>query len=117
MHLAAVPSCIFLIGTPAAALHLTNNKPRASNWCCEWPADALIGRWRTQHVCRSRPHIIKAVWEHASVGLDDHAVITSGDGSMVCDQIVLRSRQLGQACFAERYVKMRINFSLIAAER
>src|SRR5205814_960608 len=62
------------------------------------------------------PYIIKAVWEHASIGLDDHAVITGGDGSTVCDQIASRSRQLGQACFAERYVDGReFNLSLIAA--
>src|SRR5439155_14408972 len=61
------------------------------------------------------PYIIKAVWEHASVGLDDHALIREGDGSTVCDQIASRSRQLGQACFAEQFIEGReFNLSLIA---
>ncbi|HMC12424.1 MAG TPA: GNAT family N-acetyltransferase, partial [Pirellulaceae bacterium] len=61
------------------------------------------------------PYIIKAVWEHASVGLDDHAVICNGDGSTVCDQIASRSRQLGQTCFAEQFIEGReFNLSLVA---
>jgi ribosomal protein S18 acetylase RimI-like enzyme len=61
------------------------------------------------------PYIIKAIWEHASLGLDDHAVITTGDGSTVCDQVESRSRQLGQVCFAEQYIQGReFNLSLIA---
>ena len=61
------------------------------------------------------PYIIKAIWEHASLGLDDHAVIREGDGTTICDQIESRSRQLGQACFAEAYIEGReFNLSLIA---
>src|SRR3954469_6789121 len=104
-------------GTPAAALHLTNNKPRSKERLrasglptADW-ALASDGEKTLQP-----PYIIKAVWEHASIGLDDHAVITSGDGSTVCEQIASRSRQLGQPCFAEQFIDGReFNLSLIAA--
>jgi D-alanine-D-alanine ligase len=104
-------------GAPAATWHLTNNKPAAKaklranglptpDWMpmCDHADGAL-----------APPYIIKAVWEHASLGLDDHALITGGDGSTVCEQIASRARQLGQACFAEQFVDGReFNLSLIA---
>src|SRR5436190_22599862 len=92
-------------GTPAAALHLTNSKPRSKERLLakglptpDW-ALASDGKKTLQP-----PYIIKAVWEHASIGLDDHAVIATGDGSTVCEQIASRSRQLGQPCFAEQFI-------------
>ena len=105
-------------GASAAALHMTTNKPLAKahlragglptpDWAlCDGSLDPAL----------SPPYIIKAVWEHASLGLDDHAVIREGDGSTVRDQIASRARQLGQACFAEQFVEGReFNLSLIAA--
>jgi len=119
-HLAAVlldDLDLLYTGASAAALHLTNNKPRAKarlraaglptpDWtlAVDRPATVL-----------APPYIIKAVWEHASVGLDDHAVIQQGDGSTICDQIASRSRHLGQPCFAEQFIEGReFNLSLIA---
>jgi D-alanine-D-alanine ligase len=104
-------------GTQSAALHLTNNKPRAKERLRA--AGMPTTEWRLASggsgSSLSPPYIIKAVWEHASLGLDDHAVITSGDGSTVCEQIASRTRQLGQACFAERFIAGReFNLSLIA---
>jgi GNAT superfamily N-acetyltransferase len=47
--------------------------------------------------------------------MDDHAVVTTGDGSTVVAQIESRTRQLGRACFAEQFVAGReFNLSLIA---
>lgn len=105
-------------GATAAALHLTTNKPLAKTqlragglptpaWTlCDDSVDSSL----------SPPYIIKAVWEHASLGLDDHAVIRDGDGSTVRDQIASRARQLGQSCFAEQFIEGReFNLSLIAA--
>jgi len=111
-------------GTRAASLHLTNNKPRAKERLratgMPTPDWATVARDSVAEIpLRSAglqpPYIIKAVWEHASLGLDDHAVVTEGDGSTVCDQIASRSRQLGQTCFAEQYIGGReFNLSLIA---
>jgi D-alanine-D-alanine ligase len=104
-------------GTPAAGLHLTNNKPRAKERlrAAGLPTpDWVVADGRSGSTL-APPYIIKAIWEHASLGLDDHAVIASGDGSTACDQIASRSRQLGQTCFAERFIEGReFNLSLIA---
>jgi D-alanine-D-alanine ligase len=62
-----------------------------------------------------KPYIVKAVSEHASWGLDDDAVICTGDEA-VCEVIARRSEQLGVPCFAEAYVAGReFNLSLLAA--
>ena len=103
-------------GTPAAALHLTNNKPLAKQQLRA--AGLPTPDWTTsaKETPLAPPYIIKAVWEHASLGLDDHAVVTSGDGSTVAAQIESRSRQLGRPCFAERFIPGReFNLSLLAA--
>ena len=111
-------------GNRAASLHLTSNKPRAKERLraagLPTPDWASIARDSKQIFPPNSeglppPYIIKAIWEHASLGLDDHAVVTEGDGSTVCDQIASRSRQLGQSCFAERFIAGReFNLSLIA---
>ena len=104
-------------GTPSTALHLTNNKPSSKERLRA--AGLPTPDWRSAAdrpgTILPPPYIIKSVWEHASVGLDDHAVIRDGDGSTVVDQIESRSRQLGQTCFAERFIEGReLNLSLIA---
>jgi D-alanine-D-alanine ligase-like ATP-grasp enzyme/ribosomal protein S18 acetylase RimI-like enzyme len=105
-------------GTHAAALHLTNNKPlaklrlRAAGLPTpDWALCSSMNRRLKP------PYIIKAIWEHASIGLDDHAVVEGGDGSTVGAQIESRSRQLGRPCFAEQFIAGReINLSLLAAD-
>jgi D-alanine-D-alanine ligase len=102
-------------GTPAAALHLTNNKPGAKRRLRE--AGLPTADWAAggDGVALAPPYIIKAVWEHASIGLDDHAVIYAGDGSTVTQQIESRSRQLGRPCFAEQFIEGReFNLSVLA---
>jgi D-alanine-D-alanine ligase-like ATP-grasp enzyme/ribosomal protein S18 acetylase RimI-like enzyme len=104
-------------GTPARTLHVTNNKPltkqnlRAAGLpTAEWVAPPFSLEARL-----APPYIIKAIWEHASIGLDDHAVVQSGDGSSVAAQIDSRSRQLGRPCFAEQFISGReFNLSLLA---
>jgi D-alanine-D-alanine ligase len=102
-------------GTHAAELHLTNNKPRTKQRLRE--ANLPTPAWAVAEHADSRlspPYIIKSVWEHASLGIDDHSVITEGDGATVCEQIDSRSRQLGQPCFAEQFIDGReFNLSLI----
>jgi len=102
-------------GTHSTNLHLTNNKPAAKERMraaglptADWAICATAGPLRP-------PYIIKSIWEHASVGLDDHAIIRGGDGSTVADQIESRSRQLGRQCFAEQFIEGReFNLSLLA---
>jgi len=104
-------------GAPAVAWHLTNNKPaaKAKLRSAGLPTPDWAIASDQAETALAPPYIIKAVWEHASVGLDDHAIIPTGDGSTVGEQIASRSRQLGQACFAEQFVEGReFNLSLIA---
>ncbi|MDX1946167.1 MAG: GNAT family N-acetyltransferase [Pirellulaceae bacterium] len=104
-------------GTAATAQHLTNNKPLAKQ---RLRAEGLpTADWATIRDVPATtlppPYIIKAVWEHASVGLDDHSIIATGEGDTVVEQIASRSRQLGRECFAERFIEGReFNLSLVA---
>jgi len=101
-------------GTHSTNLHLTNNKPGAKERLRA--ADLPTADWATlKGGTLGPPYIIKAIWEHASVGLDDHAIIRTGDGSTVADQIESRSRQLGRQCFAEQFIEGReFNLALLA---
>ena len=104
-------------GNSAAALHLTNNKPLSKQRMRDagLPTPDWVSASNHAPVSLAPPYIIKAVWEHASVGLDHHAVIRHGDGSTVIEQIDSRARQLGQQCFAEQFVEGReFNLSLLA---
>ncbi len=106
-------------GNSAAALHVTSNKPRAKELlrAAGLPTPDWVVVNVASRAALDPPYIIKAAWEHASVGLDDHAVIQTGDGSTVCDQIDTRSRHLGHTCFAEQFIDGReFNLSLIAAD-
>jgi D-alanine-D-alanine ligase len=59
--------------------------------------------------------IIKSVWEHASIGLDDDSLITAESDDAVVDHIQKRYLRLGDACFAEQYIEGReFNLSLLA---
>jgi D-alanine-D-alanine ligase len=118
-HLAAVLLDDFDLpytGTPADGFHLTNNKPLAKRRLRA--AGLPTAEWTVLRADGGRltvPYIIKATWENASVGLDDHAVILSGDGELVREQIASRSRQLGYSCFAEQFIDGReFNLSLLA---
>src|SRR5439155_15128840 len=59
-------------GTAAYAMHLTNNKPRAKQRLrsagLPTPAWSVVEEGASGTL--TPPYIIKAVWEHASVGLD-----------------------------------------------
>jgi D-alanine-D-alanine ligase-like ATP-grasp enzyme/ribosomal protein S18 acetylase RimI-like enzyme len=105
-------------GTLSSALHLTNNKPAAKSRLREAglpTPDWAVGNALSGISPLAPPYIIKAVWEHASLGLDDHAIVRAGDGSTVADQIESRSRQLGRPCFAEQFIEGReFNLSLVA---
>src|SRR4030095_3274526 len=117
-HLAAVlrddPS-LPSTGPGASSLHLTNNKPAAKERLRSAGLPTADWATATAGAPLHPPYIIKAIWEHASVGLDDHAVIRSGDGSTVAEQIESRSRQLARPCFAEQFIEGReFNLSLLA---
>ncbi|MEX0715017.1 MAG: hypothetical protein WD066_00440 [Planctomycetaceae bacterium] len=60
------------------------------------------------------PYLIKTIWEHASFGIDDDALVMAGDAADVGMRLAERSRRIGRDCFAEKYVEGReFNLSLL----
>lgn len=62
-------------------------------------------------------YILKAVAEHASIGLDDSAVVNVAGAEELPALIHDRSRRIGRPCFAEQYIDGReFNLSLLATQ-
>ncbi|MCU0559558.1 MAG: D-alanine--D-alanine ligase [Desulfobacterales bacterium] len=62
------------------------------------------------------PWIVKSVWEHASIGLEEDRLALCQSAESAADQLPQRAAHLGGACFAERYIEGReFNLSLIAS--
>ena len=58
--------------------------------------------------------IIKSVWEHASIGLDETNIVKGKDKAEISSLLRLRAGSLGGSCFAERFVDGReFNLSLL----
>jgi D-alanine-D-alanine ligase len=124
---ALAPSLLDALGLPytgssAEALFLTGSKllakERLESAGLPTPAWA-VPRMRKEdsipHSKLSPPYIIKAVWEHASFGLGDEAVVREGDAGAVQDQLRQRGARWGRPCFAEQYVEGReFNLSVLA---
>jgi len=65
---------------------------------------------------RENPHrwIIKSVWEHASVGLDDDAIVDAASDRLLETLMAERAPRLGGDCFAEAFIDGReFNLSLL----
>jgi D-alanine-D-alanine ligase len=59
--------------------------------------------------------IIKSVWEHASIGLDEEGLLHDAGPEAVLATLVQRAPELGGACFAEAYIDGReFNLSILA---
>ncbi len=64
------------------------------------------------------PFIVKSVWEHASVGLEEGSVVSPRSLGGLRDEIRGRLGTLGGAAYAERYVDGReFNLSVLAGSR
>jgi D-alanine-D-alanine ligase len=109
-----VPALLESLGLPftgcsAAALALSSDKPLAKRLLASagLPTPAAFapqtstGRW-----------IVKSVWEHASLGLDDAAIVPA---ERVAPTIERRRAELGGDWFAEEFVPGReLNVALLA---
>ncbi|MDP2840322.1 MAG: hypothetical protein Q8O11_09710, partial [Syntrophales bacterium] len=63
------------------------------------------------------PWLIKSVWEHASIGLDEDSVLFGADRKRLLAEMDARYEALGGACLAEAYIDGReFNLSLLAGE-
>jgi D-alanine-D-alanine ligase len=113
----AVPALLDALGVPftgcsAESLGVTSHKLLAKQWLLRagLPAPARYG----DDTASDDGHwIVKAVFEHASLGIDDSSVATAAAVSGV---LAAREREFGGRWLAERYVPGReLNVALIAA--
>jgi D-alanine-D-alanine ligase len=82
---------------------------RTPPWC------TLRGSPATGPYPAGLPFIVKSVWEHASVGLEEDSVVCPQDARELREEIRKRLGQLGADAFAERYIDGReFNLSILA---
>lgn len=106
-------------GASAEATFTTSNKLVAKRMLAAagLPTPAWRDRRELQEGARVAPGawIVKSVWEHASVGLDEDSVVTVESTQALCQALRERLPRLGGSGFAERYVDGReFNLSLLA---
>ncbi|WP_373499758.1 GNAT family N-acetyltransferase [Desulfococcus sp.] len=114
--------CIPYTGAKTGPMFLTSHKVMAKERLkhaglptAEWvgPCPGPPARPET----RADDWIIKSVWEHASIGLDEGAVVRVSEAGALWPLLAARALKLGGLCFAERYIEGReFNLSLLACE-
>ena len=106
-------------GSSTEALFLTGSKLLAKERLLAaglpTPAWAVCRRQPSAHASLAPPTIIKAVWEHASFGIEEESIVREGDAATVQERLRQRSERWGRPCFAEQYVEGReFNLSVLA---
>ena len=115
-------------GAGTDAMFLTSNKLMAKRWLAA--AGLPTPDWFTaqgtpcgkvspmdEALRIEGPWLIKSVWEHASIGLDEDSVLFGADRKRLLDEMEARCEALGGACLAEAYIDGReFNLSLLADE-
>ncbi len=83
-------------------------------WRFPSPRPSPEGRGRLFHDTFSCPWIIKAVWEHASRGLDDENIVPAEEAEGLPRRLRERQRQNGRPWFAEQFIAGReFNLSIL----
>jgi len=112
-------------GSPAEAILMTSNKVTAKRHMVlrGLPTPAWLGPYpdsgRGTHRLSDRDvsgatWIIKSVWEHASMGLDETGVVRGKNAGEIVALLHRRAGDLGGACFAEHFIDGReFNLSLL----
>ncbi len=107
-------------GAKTEAMFVTSNKLLAKQRLIEVglpTATWLAGSGDSAGAFEKGQWIIKSVWEHASIGLDEDSVLLVERGEEIADAMALRKQSLGGACFAEKYIDGReFNVSLLAGD-
>lgn len=104
-------------GAKTEAVFLTSNKALAKRFLdtAEMPTPPLFLDENRQSLFIQGPYIIKAIWEHASIWLDENSFVWARDGNHLRKVLLSRQEQLGMACFAEPFIDGReFNLSLLA---
>lgn len=129
-----VPSMLDFMGIPytgssTEAIFLSSNKVISKvlldlkniptpRWIGPYPPDFIL---ESDNLCSgsfkdTAPWIIKSLWEHASIGLDEGSVVSlPGDGAAILQCLREHAPRLGGSCFAEKYIDGReFNLSILA---
>jgi D-alanine-D-alanine ligase len=113
-------------GSCAESLLVTSNKIMAKErmktaglptpeWIGPYPVTLPYTGSLNSFEGKSDAWIIKSVWEHASIGLDENGLIQAGNLESIQMAMKKRVKQLGGACFAERFINGReFNLSLLS---
>jgi D-alanine-D-alanine ligase len=114
-------------GSPAEALFLTSHKVLAKermragglptpDWIGPWPGGGMAPIVERRARTRRKPsYIVKAVWEHASFGMDDDVVVRQADEAKLRRLMEEWSPRLRGECFAEEFIDGReYNISVVA---
>ncbi len=109
-------------GSPTEALFLTSNKLLTKTLLkgagISTPESLSMEEVECGVTTPEGPYIIKSVWEHASIGIDEASIVTVKDPRRLAREMERRSEKLGSACFAERYIEGReFNLSLLAEDQ
>jgi D-alanine-D-alanine ligase len=117
--IAAVPALLDSLripytGCPTLALGLTSHKPLAKQWLLR--AGVPTPPAYSPQTAGDDEWIVKAVFEHASLGIDDTSIVR---GAAAVERVLAARRtEFGGEWFAERFVPGReLNVSLLATER
>jgi D-alanine-D-alanine ligase len=107
-------------GAPTAALFATNNKLVAKEHlvAAGLPTPAwLTDDARGGELAPGEKVIVKAVWEHASFGIDDAAVFVPAAETAIAREIARRRNETSKQYFAEAFIAGReFNLSILAGE-
>ena len=106
-------------GTKTDGIYRTSNKLFAKEWLnankIPTPDYFSFKDLKNKKVPVNGDYIIKSVWEHASIGLDDQSIISPESVFELIKEMTRRKDKLGGQCFAERYIDGReFNISLLA---
>jgi D-alanine-D-alanine ligase len=108
-------------GCGTDAIFLTSNKPLAKKIMHEAgiPTPAWITKAGTYFgSALTETYIVKACWEHASVGLDDDSIVTFAYTAKLLAAMEDRSKNIGGDFFAEAYIDGReFNIALITGPK
>ncbi|MCB2148863.1 MAG: D-alanine--D-alanine ligase [Deltaproteobacteria bacterium] len=126
-----LPFCLDAMAMPytgarAEAMMLTSGKVMSKGWLASAgiPTPSWIGPWPGRDGCvhgsdaGGDTWIIKSVWEHASIGLDEQSIVRQSDPATVFSLLRSRAPLLGGACFAEQFIAGReFNLSVLGGPR
>ncbi|MBN2420222.1 MAG: ATP-grasp domain-containing protein [Deltaproteobacteria bacterium] len=106
-------------GSVTDGIYRTSNKLFAKEWLrannISTPDYFTLDTLKKEKISITGDYIIKSVWEHASIGLDDQSIISPQSASELFKEMERRKNLLGGQCFAERYIDGReFNISILA---